>query len=135
MSETAVVFGNFASSWQMPAKSGGRKYRGPGKATTSARSAAMDPPSGDVTPDNDGEDGTHDDTGSDSEIREAGPREATSSTPRFSHDKVELLRRRSRCCVTGWRQFDSKAAVHLTVASDLLGSLSRFGVCPLTPLP
>ena len=51
----------------------------------------MGPPSRDVTSDNDDEDGTHDEAGSDSEIREAGPREATSSPPRFSQNKVELL--------------------------------------------
>jgi hypothetical protein len=44
-----------------------------------------------VTPDNDDDDGTHDEAGSDSEIREAGPREATSSPPHFSQNKVELL--------------------------------------------
>ena len=89
VSETAVVFGNFACSWQMPATSGRRKNKGSGRAPTSA--AALGPPSGDATPDNDGEDGTHDDAGSDSEIREAGPREATLLTPRFSQGKVEIL--------------------------------------------
>ena len=73
----------------MPPKPGRRKNKGSGRAPTSA--AALGPPSGDVTPDNDGEDGTHDEAVSDSEIREAGPREATSSPPRFSQSKEELL--------------------------------------------
>ena len=75
----------------MPQKSSRRKNKGSGRAPASARPAALDPPSGDATPDNDGEDGTPDDAGSGSEIREAEPREATSSIPRFSQNKVELL--------------------------------------------
>ena len=61
---------NYACSWQMPAKSG--------RSRPAVRT-------------NDDEDGTHDEAVSDSEIREAeadireaGPREAPSSTPRFS---------------------------------------------------
>ena len=91
MSETAVEFGNFTCSWQMPPKSGRRKNKGSGRAPASARPTTLGPPSGDVTPDNDGEDGTHDEAVSDSEIREAEPREATSSPPRFSQSKEELL--------------------------------------------
>jgi hypothetical protein len=73
----------------MPLKPGRRKNKGSGRAPTSA--AALGPPSGDVTPDNEDEDGTHDETVSDSEIREAGSREATSSPPRFSQSKEQIL--------------------------------------------
>ena len=66
MSEIAAAFGNYTCAWQMPPKSGRRKYKGPGRAPASARSAALGPPSGDATPDNDGEDGSHDDAGFDS---------------------------------------------------------------------
>ena len=71
--------------------SGRRKYKGPGRASASARSAALGPPSEDATPDHDVEDGSHDDAGFNPEIKAAEPREATSSTPCFSRDTVELL--------------------------------------------
>ena len=72
-------------------RSGRHKNRGSRRAPASAQPAALGSPSGNVTPDHDDGDGTHDEAGSDSEIREAGPREATSSPQPFSQNKVELL--------------------------------------------
>ena len=75
----------------MPPNSGRRKYKGPGRASALGWLAALGPPSNDATPDHDGEDGSHADAGFDSEIKEAKPLEATSSTPCFSRATVELL--------------------------------------------
>ena len=71
--------------------SGRHKNKNSRRARAPAQPAVLGSPSGNFTPDHDDGDGTQDEAGSDSELREAGPREATSSPQRFSQNKVELL--------------------------------------------
>ena len=99
MSETAATFDNCVCSWQMPAKSGGRrsKHRRSGQLPTLATS--LGPPSGFAASTDEDENGTldeaaYDDAVSESELRadddlrEASPREAPSSPPRLSPEDV-----------------------------------------------